>query len=164
MSEFVLPASVISKSDISRLVIELEWVDNEITAAAVRAGVGSESGSQPVYSVQLNDFLDKNKLSLEKGSERSELIKQLRAFKSDAPVIHMTFAGAADRESLEQLTAWVREQVNPQALIAVGVQPSLVGGVYIRTPNKVHDLSLRHAFDGRRDVLVKELEALRVGK
>lgn len=164
MTDFVLPPSIVSKSDISRLVIELEWVDNEITAAAVRAGVGSQSESQPTYSVQLSDFLDKNSISLEKGTERSDLIKQLRALKSDAPIIHMTFAGVADRESLEQLTAWVRDSVHSQALVAVGVQPSLVGGVHIRTPNKIHDLSLRHAFDGRHDALVQQLEALRVGK
>jgi F0F1-type ATP synthase delta subunit len=73
----------------------------------------------------------------------------------------MTFAVEADRESLMQLAQWVRETVHPQAVIAVGLQPGLIAGVYLRTPNHVHDLSLRAALDGGHEILVNDLEALR---
>jgi F0F1-type ATP synthase delta subunit len=101
-----------------------------------------------------------NKLSLEKSTERTELIRQLHIFKDNVPVIHMTFAVEADTESLGQIAQWLRESIHPQAVIAVGLQPGLVAGVYLRTPNHVHDLSLRTKLRTSRGVLLKELEAL----
>ena len=73
----------------------------------------------------------------------------------------MTFAVSADRESLSQIAHWLRESVHPQAVISVGMQPALVAGVYMRTPNKVFDLSLRGALSGQHGALVKELETYR---
>jgi F0F1-type ATP synthase delta subunit len=73
----------------------------------------------------------------------------------------MTFAVTADPESLQQLALWLRTTINPQAVIAVGLQPSLVAGVYLRTPNHVHDLSLRAMLKNGRGLLVEELGALR---
>jgi len=159
---FVLPARVVSRIDVSRLVSEVEWIDGELTAAAVRSKTGKEEPAQPTYSDQLNDFLKENKLSLEDSRGRSDLIKELRLLKDKVPVIHMTFAVPADHESLQELAQWLRTEVHPQALIAAGLQPSLVAGVYLRTPNHIHDLSLRAVLKGKRDSLVKELETLRV--
>jgi len=158
---FVLPARVVSRVDVSRLVSEIEWIDGELTAAAVRSKTGAEKPVQPAYSDQLNDFLKDNGLSLDDGRERSTLIKEVRLLKDTAPVIHMTFAVPADHESLQELAQWLRTEIHPQALIAIGLQPALVAGVYLRTPNHIHDLSLRSVLKGKRDSLVKELETLR---
>lgn len=158
---FVLPASLVSRTDVSRLVGEAERVDIELTTAAVRAKAGAEAIAPPVMSPQLTDFLAQNQLSLDNGTVRSDLIKQLRLLKDNAPVIHMTFAVEADRTSLQQLVQWLRSSIHPQAVIDVGLQPGLVAGVYLRTPNHVHDLSLRGMLDGSHDVLIKDLEALR---
>jgi len=158
---FVLPARVVSRVDVSRLVSEVEWIDGELTAAEVREKTGSDQHPQPTYSDQLTDFLKENELSLENGRERSSLIKELRILKDKVPVVHMTFAVPADHESLQELAQWLRTEVHPQALIAVGLQPGLVAGVYLRTPNHIHDLSLRSVLKGKRDSLVKELETLR---
>lgn len=163
-TDFVLPPNVVTKGDVSRLANELEKVDNELTAESVRAKVGVAEQAQPTVSQQLADFLNQNGLKLDNGRARSELIKQLRLLKDDAPVIHMTFAVTADRESLQQLAQWLRTSVHPQAIIAVGVQPALVAGVYLRTPNRVHDLSLRSLLASQHDFLVKELETLRAGR
>ena len=81
--------------------------------------------------------------------------------KDKVPVIHMTFAVQADPTSLQQIVQWLRSSVHPQVVISVGLQPSLVAGVYMRTPNHVRDLSLRTLLTGQHEVLVKELEALR---
>jgi len=163
-ADFILPPTVVSRLDVSRLVSEFEQVDNELTAASIRAKSGAPVQPQPVLSEQLTDFLTRNKFKLETGQERSELIIQLRQLKDSVPVIHMTFAVSADRESLQQLAQWLRASVHPQAVIAVGLQPALVAGVYLRTPNHVHDLSLRAMLDSSHDVLVKELELLRASK
>ena len=88
----------------------------------------------------------------------------LRILKDKVPVLHMTFSVTADVESLQTLTQWVRNSVHPQAVIAVGLQPSLVAGVYLRTPNHIHDFSVRGALEGRHGLLIEELETLRGSK
>lgn len=162
-ANFVLPPSVVSKIDVSRLVSEMERVDNELNAASARAKTDEQPAEKPVPSEQLTTFLELNKVTLEAGHERSDLIKELRLLKDTVPVMHMTFAVPADRDTLQQLAAWLRASVHPQAVISDGLQPSLVAGVYLRTPNHVHDLSLRAMLDGSHDVLIKELETLREG-
>lgn len=158
---FVLPLSVVSKVDVSRLVSELERVDNEQTQATVREKVGSSERAELMVSQQFADFLTQNKLTINTGQERTELIKQLRLLKENIPVIHMTFAVAADRESLTKLTQWLRASLSPQAVIEVGLQPALIAGVSVRTPNHVHDLSMREVIKKNHGLLVKELEVLR---
>lgn len=158
---FILPPSVVSRIDVSKLVSEVERVDNELTAAAVRSKVAEGTQPAPVLSEQLNDFLVRNNLTLNDGHERSRIVAELRLLKDKVPVLHMTFAVTADPESLMQLAAWVRESIHPQAVISVGLQPGLVAGVYLRTPNHVHDLSLKSKLDSSHGVLVKALETLR---
>ncbi|MDB5160554.1 MAG: hypothetical protein JWO99_817 [Candidatus Saccharibacteria bacterium] len=158
---FVLPSRVVSHVDVSRLVTEIEWVDNAMTTAEVRIKAGGAETAIPALSDGLAEFLSQNQLTLAGSGDRADLIKQLRLLKDKAPIIHMTFASPADHESLAQLTKWVRESLHPQALIADGVQPALVAGVYVRTPNHVHDMSLRAVLAGQRGELVKELETLR---
>lgn len=162
---FVLPPSVVSKLDVSRLVSEVERIDAELTATAVRAKAGVVAQPDLVVSEQLTDFLKLNGMNITQNSqERATLIKELQLLKDGAPVMHMTFAVEADRDSLSQLAAWLRTSVHPQAVISAGLQPALVAGVYLRTPNKVLDMSLRGALAGSHGVLVKELETYRAGR
>ncbi len=162
-ADFVIPASVVNKVDVSRLVAEVERIDSELNAADVRVKTGGDPAQKPILSEQLADFIASNELVVNDGRDRSELIRQLRLLKDKAPAVHMTFAVPADRESLQYIVQWVRESVHPQALLQIGLQPSLVAGVYLRTPNRVHDFSLRAALNGQHDALVKELGALRAG-
>jgi F0F1-type ATP synthase delta subunit len=158
---FALPLSVVSKVDVSRLVSELEHVDNEQTQAAVREKIAATEHPELMVSRQFADFLAQNKLSITTAQERTQLLKQLRLLKENIPVIHMTFAVSADRESLVKLTQWLRTSLSPQAVIEVGLQPALIAGVGVRTPNHIHDLSMREVIKKNHGLLVKELEVLR---
>lgn len=163
-TELSLPASVVSKVDVSRLVHEVEQVDSELTAATLRTKSHTSPHTKPVISDQLNDFLEQNDLSLGTSKGRTSLIKQLRLLKDKAPVVHMTFATTADRDSLEYLVGWLRTSIHSQAIISVGIQPNLIGGVYVRTPNHVHDFSLRSKLKGQHEVLLTQLQALKKEK
>lgn len=161
-TDFTLPPTVVSKLDVSRMVSDAERVDSQLTTTAVRSKIGTTSGETLAASQQLIDFLRLNQLRLDGDSNaRSQLVKQLRLMKDNVPVIHMTFAVEADRESLGQIVDWLRSSVHPQAVISVGLQPALVAGVYMRLPNHVLDLSLRAKLQSSHDMLVKELEATR---
>lgn len=160
--EFALPPSVVSRLDVSRLVSELERVDNELTSDSIRHKVNEgHEVSRPMISEQLTDFLSANELNLDDDHQRGQLIKEMRQLKDTAPVIHMTFAVPADRESLAILMNWLRESVHRQAVIAIGLQPSLVAGVYMRTPNHVHDFSMRARLKENHSKLVGMLGELR---
>lgn len=161
---FSLPAAVVSRRDLARLVNEAEHIDDELTAAEVRARKTKQATETPAFSGQFTDFLSDNGLDFAESKVRTNIIKELRLLKTKAPVVHTTFAVPADIESLQTLAAWFRKSVHPQVLLEIGLQPALVAGVYIRTPNHVHDMSLRSALAGKREVLVKDLEALRNGK
>lgn len=160
-SDFILPPSVVRRADITRLVREFEQIDGDLITTAIRKSVGSDQPLELQLSTQLADFLTQNQLKPRNLHERSVLIKELRLLNDTAPVVHMTFAVEADEESLQQLVQWLRESVHPQVVVTVGLQPGLVAGVYLRTPNHVHDLSLRAKLKEHRHVLVKELGALR---
>jgi Xaa-Pro aminopeptidase len=160
---FVLPASMVSRLDVSRIADEVERIDNEMTTAAIRAGDGVAVAT-PALSQQLIDFLAQNTVALNDSKVRMTLIKELRLLKDKAPILHMTFAVTADPESLQQLAQWARTNIDKHAVIAVGLQPGLVAGVYLRTPNHVHDFSLRAMLQSGRGKLVEELGALRGSK
>jgi hypothetical protein len=160
-ADFLLPPSLVTRVDISRLVHEAERVDNEMTSASVRAKAGASQVAVPVMSDQLQEFLTQNQLSLDNSIVRTDIIKQLRLLKDKVPVVHMTFAVTADRESLEYLAGWLRSSVHRQAVISVGLQPALVAGVYLRTPNRVMDLSMRALLQNSHDKLTAQLGAFR---
>ena len=160
--DYVLPLSIITKVELSRMVTDLERVNNELTSANVRAHVpGVDPQPAPKVTQQSAEFLTLNKIAFTDERVRSEVIKQLQILKDKSPVIHMTFAVEAEREGLMWIVQWLRTSIHRQALISVGLQPALVAGVYLRTPNQVHDLSLRAKLVRNRDVLIKEMEALR---
>lgn len=159
---YVLPPNIVSKLDLARLVHEVEQIDAVLTTAAVQAKVGAGTKPQITPSEQLADFLRLNSLTLTSdGRARTELVNQLRLIKDKAPAIHMTFAVEADPDSLGQLALWLRQSIHPQAVISVGLQPGLVAGVYMRTPNRVFDMSLKGRLAGQHELLVSQLEAYR---
>lgn len=157
---FKLPSGLITRSDIARFVGELEQTDNDLTTAAVRQKIGKTGNPAPTVSDLVTDFLNLNDLSLENSSQRTAIIHELRKLKDAAPIVHLTFAVVADRTSLQEIIVWLRQSIHPQAVMTVGLQPALVAGVYMRTPNKVHDLSMRAVLKGKRDVLRRQLRDL----
>ena len=156
----LLPPSIVTKVDVSRLVSEMEQVDNELITRDAHIKANVPITNQISLSQQLSDFLSVNTLEIGDGAMRSDLITRLRHIKNIAPMVHITFASSADTESLRELVVWLRQSVHPQSVITVGLQPSLIGGAYIRTPNRVHDFSLRARLAGHRDIITKEVEAL----
>lgn len=159
-TQLTLPPSVVSKIDVSHLVDEVERVDNALTTSLVRAKIGKRKHVRPPFSQQLNDFLEKNELSLDEAKMRRYVLKQLRTLKDKAPVVHITFATPADYQSLQHLARWFRASVSPVALLEVGLQPELIAGVYIRTPNHIHDFSLRATLQEKKSVLLDDIRGL----
>jgi hypothetical protein len=156
---FILPPSLTTKLDLAKIIREVEAIGQELESQKIR-GQSQDGYKIPPMSSGLSDFLSINKIDFMNDQARMILSEQLRALKDKVPIIHFTFASAADPQSLQQLVAWIRKELHPWTLIEVGVQPALIGGAYIRTPNHVHDFSMRSLFKNNSDVLVKDLEEL----
>lgn len=156
LPKFVLPPSLITKIDLAHMINEVESIDSTLEAQKVR-GVPKEQYRLPAVSRTLTDFLSLNKIDVFDDQIRMTFKEHLRKLKDKIPVVHLTFATSADPESLEYLAAWIRQELNPLAVLSVGLQPSLIGGVYIRTPNHIHDYSMRALFKGKTAVLVNDL-------
>lgn len=159
-AQFVFPPALIGRADLARLLRELENLDNDLESQRARNRDKAEGYHMPNMSRALSDFIETNKIDMTNDHARMILTTQLRKLKDHAPVIHMTFASEADPESLQQLVTWIRGELHPQALLSVGLQPSLIGGVYVRTPNHVHDFSIRAHMKDSRKLIVEALDAL----
>jgi hypothetical protein len=152
-----LPPALIGRAHLAQLVRELEDVENNLE----RQKAKGEKLSVPTLSQALADCVEMNKVELLVGTDRRDFKSALRTMKDKAPTMHFTFATQPDGESLQQLVEWVRQNIHPQALVSVGLQPALVGGVFVRTPNHVHDFSLRAKLHDSRGLIAEKLEELR---
>lgn len=157
---FILPPSIVTKADLSHIVLELEQLDDMLTQAAARGKVGVQSEALPTLSQQLNDFLLANNIRISTSAPRTEIINWLRRLKNSAPVVHVVFAKPIEREMTQQIVQWFRASAHPFTVLTIGLQSSLVGGAYIRTPNHVYDFSLKSLLQQNRSVLERQLEAL----
>jgi F0F1-type ATP synthase delta subunit len=158
--EFILPSALIGHADLVHLLRELESLDNELESQKARKTGATGHYRMPSMSQMLSEFVELNKIDMANDHVRIDLKARLRKLKDHAPVMHMTFSTEADRESLEYLAAWIRRELHPQALISPGLQPSLIAGVYIRTPNHVHDFSVRAHMKDSRGIIVEALDAI----
>lgn len=159
--DYIFPKTLIGQADLARLEREVELVDSKMQAQKVRGKSADASPQLPPLSQGLGDFVEQNEIDLSDGQTLLELKEHLRQLKDHAPVVHLTFAADIDPEPLQKIVAWLRQEVHPQVLVTVGLQPSLIGGVYMRTPNKVHDYSVKTLISDKRDIVLGKLEGLR---
>ena len=157
--KIALPSSIISRADLSRLIAELEKFNNRLAEAEARQKTGHGSNS-PALSERLLDFFSVNQMELGDNIDLAQLISQLKRLKDHMPIVHLTFASDADEGSLQEIVKWLRQYVHQQAVVSVGLQPELLGGVYVRTTNQVYDLSVRKKLETNRGLLVKQIKEL----
>ena len=151
---------LVTNNDLRRLIVEAEAIDNDLLSESIHQRTGHDGDYQLVMSKALGQCLELNSIDIYDSTGREFLLGELRRLKDHAPVIHMTFASNAKQEVLSKLVTWLREKIHPQAVIDVGLQPNLIGGVYVRTTNKVFDMSMRAQLANGRKGILKELESL----
>jgi F0F1-type ATP synthase delta subunit len=84
-----------------------------------------------------------------------EIIQALREFNKQAPVIHLTIATSLSQKGQQELAEWFREVSDPASLLAFTINPTIAGGIIVRTPNRVHDFSYAGAILKKRQDLIK---------
>lgn len=151
----VLPLSVASPTDLGRLLRELETLDNNLMQYDLKGQTGSVK--MPKTSLLLDSVIDANKLDLLVPAQRKKIIAFLQQAKAHAPVLHISFGADPAPAFVEKLMTWLRQEIHPQVLLTIGLQPNIGAGCLVRSTNKYFDFSLRENFTKNRELLMSKL-------
>ncbi len=153
MEALKISNNVVSPADISRLLREMNSLDDFFVSAKAR-----QTGTTmqlPKLTRILNQLAQDNRVNLIEAADRKKLTAALEQISETGPTVHISFATEPSPRALERLVVWVRTNIHPQALIQVGLQPSIAAGCYLRTPNKAFDMSLRASLHRSEPILLK---------
>lgn len=154
-NQLVLPNGLVTRADVGRLVREAEAVDNALNQAAIRTeGTPTEV---PKLSALLTETAALNKLNLLQQADRQRLLASLQSIQSSAPTLHMSFNNDPSPVFQQGLITWVRQNLHPQLLLRIGLQPSIGAGAMVRSTNRYFDFSLRQRFTQQRGLLIDKL-------
>lgn len=157
-----LPVSIVGLVDVGRVLREVEHIEGIMQSQAIRS---DEQGavSVPKPSQLLDETIQLNQLDLANHEHRQRLHAFLLDVKKNAPKVHMSFSANPSASFVMQLTTWLRKNVHPLVLVAVGLQPGIGAGCVLRTTNKYFDMSLSKSFADSRAILMKYLRDPNLG-
>lgn len=156
--QIVLPERLVSSVDLSRLIRELESVDESLRQADLRKP--AEEVKLDRLSATLEEIAGANHVTLTDGAQRTQFLTLLHGFKDHAPRIHMSLATEPSAKFTRKIIIWLRANIHPLILLEVGLQPTLAAGCMVRTNNKLFDMSLRHRFTENRGMLMQKIEEI----
>lgn len=153
MAPLKLPANVVSQIDVMRLGRELSALDDFFVNAKARAA--GTAMPMPRLSRALDSLAKENGVNLLDEKSRQLLVKHLEVIYQKAPNFHISFAVEASPKALEKILTWMRQNIHPQLLLQVGLQPTVAAGCVLRTTNKIFDMSLRSRLSGQTEYLAE---------
>jgi F0F1-type ATP synthase delta subunit len=156
---FSLPLSVVSPVDLGRLIRELEALDNDLNQAVI--SFPDNEPKMPLLSRLLDEAIAVNKIVPQVADDRKRLIAYLWDMKAKAPVLHVSFSADPSPSFTQKLLVWLRQNINKDVLVTIGLQPSIGAGCIVRTNNKFFDLSLRKDMLSKRGLLLSEISEVR---
>jgi len=141
MAPLKLPSILVGEIDIARSMRELNSLEDFFIGAKNRT---AGTTVQPPKLTRLLDSLAReNGINLLEEKDRARLQEELKKVNSSAPSLHISFAVEPSPKALEKILLWMRQNIHPQVLLSVGLQPAIAAGCVLRTSNKVFDMSLR---------------------
>jgi len=152
-NKIILPSTIVSPTDIARLVREVETVDDYFRQIEIR---GQEK-TAPRMSKLLDSTIAANQLSIEDSASRDRIVQGLQTVQASAPIMHISFSVDPPGSHVQSLVTWLRKNIDSNVLVTVGLQPNIGAGCVVRTTNKIFDLSLREYFTSKRDFFTKKL-------
>jgi hypothetical protein len=123
----------------------------------LRSGQAEDALSLPKMSALLDQVAEENKVDLALQHNRESLLEFFKLLRKEAPRIHVSFSADPSPEFMFKLVTWLRTNIHPHLLVAVGLQPGIGAGCVLRTTNKYFDMSLGKAFEDKRALLMEKL-------
>jgi hypothetical protein len=97
-------------------------------------------------------------VNLLQASDRTKLLRVLDHIRLTSPQIHISLAADPSAAFTDKITSWLRQNVHPQLLVKIGLEPSIGAGCIVRTTNKQFDFSLRQRFVDSRKLLIQKIQ------
>jgi hypothetical protein len=152
----MLPTCVVAPADMLRLVRELTVLDEFLRQAALRKG--GSAVKLPATSRNLDAIITVYEVNLLQASDRTKLLRVLDHIRLTSPQIHISLAADPSAAFTDKITSWLRQNVHPQLLVKIGLEPSIGAGCIVRTTNKQFDFSLRQRFVDSRKLLIQKIQ------
>ena len=137
--ELKLTDSIASKADVTRLYRELDLYCTQEIQNKIR----QDKNQTTVVSDQLKEFALQNSIDLSNKTDCDLLLNALSIFKDKLIVVHISFPVEPNLNCVHKLVVWFRQNIDPNIVVQVGLQPSIAAGIIVRTPSKQFDFSLR---------------------
>lgn len=136
INAFILPPQVTGRTDINRLLRELEILEEALIVK------NSQHDPAPKITSLLNQTALANGYKLLEKTNRQHITEQLTKILDHAPLLHISFAAEPSPKVTETVLGWLRSNIHRYALLQIGLQPAIAAGCVLRTPNKIFDMSL----------------------
>lgn len=140
-----LPDSIISQTDFSAALLEIrayaKWASQAVVKQKVKAGKpGAAPDISPAAAQLINDWAGGKPLHM---TELDKLIEELAEFEQSAPHISITLAAPAPLSLKRSLTAWCRQNVQPDVLVNFRFNSTILGGMVVSWGSHTFDWSFR---------------------
>lgn len=153
----VLPVAVVGLVDLGRLIRELERLEDAMQGEHLRSGQPENTLQLPKLTALLEEAAAVNHIDLTQQHSRQSLLTFFKLLRKEAPRVHMSFSADPQPEFMAKIVSWLRNNVHPHVLVAVGLQPGIGAGCVMRTTNRYFDMSLGKRFAGNRELLMQRL-------
>ncbi len=154
--EFVLPHGIVGPTDVSRLLREVEALEDYFHQSTIRAG-GEQQPAPPRMSRLMDSLVTDNQLNILQTDHRQFVQTSLERLHMSAPVVHISFSVDPPGSYTQKIVAWMRANIHPTVLVTVGLQPNIGAGCVLRTTNQIFDLSLREFFHSKREFFISRM-------
>lgn len=139
---FSLPASVYTPQLVQTVVFDVETLRDYLSHAKVQRKVGAKPDLPPGHAVEtetvLKAWLDGKEPTI---TNLTELLTALNGLK--LTTVHLTMAALPSDPQRLKLVEWFRSNCRPDLLVSFSADRTIGGGIIIRTPNRMFDLSFR---------------------
>lgn len=149
---FILPPQVSGRTDINRLLRELEMLEEAMIAEQTK------KSPAPKVTSLLNQTALVNGYKLLEQTHRRHITDQLTKIRDHAPLLHISFAAEPSPKVAETILGWLRANVHRYVLLQIGLQPAIAAGCVLRTPNKIFDMSLGASLQKQTPYLLELLK------
>ena len=157
-----LPTAIVGQTDINRVLRELGALDDFFLSASARTA--GTPITPPRVTYMLQQLAGENRFNLMEAGQRQELKQKLTDALKTAPVLHISFAAEPSPRLTDAVLSWFRSNVHAQALLVIGLQPTIAAGCVVRTGNKIFDMSLRSHLHKQEDYLVRLIQGAVSGR
>jgi hypothetical protein len=152
----MLPTTVVTPADMLRLIRELMALDEFLNQAALRKG--GSAVKLPATSRSLEAITTLYEVNMLQASDRAKLLRVLDHIRLTSPQIHLSLAADPSAAFIDKIISWLRQNIHPQLLLKIGLEPSIGAGCIVRTTNKQFDFSLRQRFIDSRKLLIQKIQ------